>query len=130
MQDIKDIIKACDVAIKQEAFDTLMTHYTDDAVLVVKADRVARGKAEIKAAFIQIAAYFDNSLTPTQGDMVFLEAGDTVLVLSHTFLASDKDEQTYAMDRRATYVFTRGAQGQWLCAIDNSYGTDLIGMTC
>ena len=130
MQDIKDIIKACDVAIKQEAFDTLMAHYTDDAVLVVKADRVARGKAEIKAAFIQIAAYFDNSLTPTQGDMVFLEAGDTVLVLSHTFLASDKDEQTYAMDRRATYVFTRGAQGQWLCAIDNSYGTDLIGMTC
>lgn len=129
MQAIKDIITACDLAIKNEDFDGLMAHYTDDAVLVVKADMMAHGKDQIKAAFIKIAAYFRNSLTPTQGEMVFLEAGDTVLVLSQTFLASAKDEQAYSMDRRATYVFKRGAQEQWLCAIDNSYGTDLIGMS-
>lgn len=28
--------------------------------------------------------------------------------------------------RRATYVFKKNAQGEWLCAVDNSYGTDLI----
>lgn len=129
MQAIRDLIKACDEAIRREDFDGLMAHYTDDAVLVVKGDMIARGKDEIKAAFIKIAAYFQNSLTPTQGEMVFLEAGDTVLVLSQTFLASEKDEQAYSMDRRATYVFTRSADGRWLCAIDNSYGTDLIGMS-
>jgi ketosteroid isomerase-like protein len=29
--------------------------------------------------------------------------------------------------RRATYVFRRSNSGKWLCAIDNSYGTDLLG---
>lgn len=28
--------------------------------------------------------------------------------------------------RRATYIFKKNPQGEWLCAIDNSYGTDLI----
>jgi ketosteroid isomerase-like protein len=30
------------------------------------------------------------------------------------------------MDRKATYVFKKNLQGDWLCAIDNSYGTELI----
>jgi len=30
------------------------------------------------------------------------------------------------MTRRATYVFKKSAGGKWLCAIDNSYGTDLL----
>ena len=29
--------------------------------------------------------------------------------------------------RRATFVFRKDADGRWLCVIDNSYGTDLIG---
>ncbi|MBP6861589.1 MAG: SgcJ/EcaC family oxidoreductase [Neisseriaceae bacterium] len=128
MQEIRGLITACDEAIRREDFDGLMAHYTEDAVLVVKGDMIARGQAEIKAAFIKIAAYFQNSLTPTQGEMVFLAAGNTVLVLSQTFLASAKDEQTYSMDRCATYVFRREADGHWRCAIDHSYGTDLIGM--
>jgi ketosteroid isomerase-like protein len=58
--------------------------------------------------------------------MIVLEAGDTALVLSQTFLEADKNDSEFSMDRRATYVFKKTPQGQWLCAIDNSYGTDLI----
>ena len=29
--------------------------------------------------------------------------------------------------RRATYVFRAEPNGEWLCVIDNSYGTDLLG---
>lgn len=125
--ELKEIIKKCDLAIKQEDFDTLMNYYTDDAILVVKPGMIARGKDEIKKAFIAIAKYFNNSLTPTQGDMIFLEAGDTVLVLSQTFLAADINASEFSMERKATYVFKKNPQGEWLCAIDNSYGTDLIG---
>lgn len=57
-----------------------------------------------------------------------MEAGDTVLVLSQILLDSDKKFSEYAMERRATYVFKKNAQGEWLCVIDNSYGTDLIGV--
>lgn len=124
--EIKDLIAQADKAIKEERFDDLMDFYTDDAVLVVKPGLEARGKEAIKNAFIKIAEYFKNSVVPTQGKMVMLEAGDTVLVLSQTLLdAENKDTSDYSMDRRATYVY-RNVSGKWLCAIDNSYGTTLL----
>jgi len=103
-----------------------MNYYSDDAILVVKPGMLAKGKEEIKKAFIAIAKYFNNSLQPTQGEMMILETGDTALVISQTLLDADKQDSEYSMDRRATYVFKKNAQGQWLCAIDNSYGTDLL----
>lgn len=124
--ELKELIKRCDLAIKQEDFDTLMNYYTDDAILVVKPGMIARGKVEIKKAFLAIAKYFNNSIAPTQGEMIILEAGDTALVLSQTLLNADKEDSEYSMDRRATYVFKKNSLGEWLCAIDNSYGTDLI----
>ncbi|AGK53564.1 YybH family protein [Bacillus sp. 1NLA3E] len=124
--ELKEVIKKCDHAIKQEDFDSLMNYYTDDAILVVKPGMIARGKEEIKKAFIAIAKYFNNSLAPTQGEMIILEAGETALVISQTLLDANKQESAYSMDRRATYVFKKNSQGEWLCEIDNSYGTDLI----
>lgn len=125
-EEIKKLIAAADKAIKEERFDDLMEYYTDDAVLVVKPGMEAHGKAAIKEAFIKIAAYFDNSVVSTQGNMLMLEAGDTVLVLSQTLLDADNRESSeYSMDRRATYVYRKVA-GKWLCAIDNSYGTTLL----
>ncbi len=124
--EIKDLIAQADKAIKEERFDDLMEFYTDDAVLVVKPGLEAKGKEAIKKAFIKIAEYFKNSVVPTQGNMLMLEAGDTVLVLSQTLLdAENKDTSDYSMDRRATYVY-RNVNGKWLCAIDNSYGTTLL----
>jgi uncharacterized protein (TIGR02246 family) len=124
--EIKDLIKRCDLAIRQENFDTLMDYYTDDAILVVKPGLIAHGKRKIREAFIAIAKYFNNSLVPTQGEMIILETGDTALVISQSLLAADKTDSEYTMDRRATYVFKKDSHGKWLCAIDNSYGTDLI----
>ncbi|WP_286228377.1 YybH family protein [Neobacillus mesonae] len=124
--ELKNFIKKCDLAIKQEDFDTLMNYYTEDAILVVKPGMIARGREDIKKAFIAIAKYFNNSLVPTQGEMIILEAGDTALVISQTLLDADKNDYEYSMDRKATYVFKKNSQGEWLCAIDNSYGTELI----
>lgn len=125
-EDIKQLIAQADRAIKDEDFDRLMEFYTEDAVLVVKPEMFALGKAEIKKAFIAIAKYFKNSIVPEQGKMIMLEAGDTVLVMSQTILSADNmEESEFAMERRATYVY-RKVDGKWLCAIDNSYGTTLL----
>ena len=125
-QTILELIHKADVAIKEERFDDLMNFYTDDAMLVVKPGLEVHGKENIKEALKKIAAYFQNSVVPTQGKMMMLEAGDTVLVLSQTLLDADnKDESEFAMERRATYVY-RYVNGSWLCAIDNSYGTTLL----
>ena len=126
MEVIKELIKQADLAIKNEDFDHLMDFYSDDAILVVRPGKIARGKKEIKEAFIKIAKYFDNSIVPTQGKMKFLEAGDTVLVISQTLLdANNAQESEYSMERRATYVY-RLIDGKWLCVIDNSYGTTIL----
>ena len=124
--ELQEIIKKCDLAIKSEDFDALMNYYAEDAILVVKPGMVARGKEEIKIAFVAIAKYFNNSIVPTQGEMIILEAGDTALVISETLLTADKNDSEFSMDRGATYVFKKNPQGEWLCVIDNSYGTDLI----
>lgn len=124
--ELKELIKECDIAIKQEDFDTLMDYYTDDAILVVKPGMIAQSKEEIKKAFIRIAKYFNNTIVPTQGEMIILEAGDTALVISQTLLEANKKDNEYSMDRRATYVFKKNSKGKWLCAIDNSYGTELL----
>lgn len=126
MEVIKELIKQADLAIKNEDFDHLMDFYSDDAILVVRPGKIARGKKEIKEAFIKIAKYFDNSIVPTLGKMEFLEAGDTVLVISQTLLdANNAQESEYSMERRATYVY-RLIDGKWLCVIDNSYGTTIL----
>lgn len=125
-ETIKELINQADTAIREERFDDLMNFYTEDAVLVIKPGKEAHGKKQIKEAFIKIAEYFKNSIVPTQGKMIMLETGDTVLVISQTFLdAENRDTVNYSMDRSATYVY-RKVNGKWLCAIDNSYGTTLI----
>lgn len=126
MEVIKELIRQADIAIKNEDFDHLMDFYSEDAILVVRPGKIARGKQEIKEAFIKIAKYFDNSIVPTQGKIEFLKAGDTVLVISQTLLeANNADSSEYSMDRRATYVY-RLINDQWLCVIDNSYGTTIL----
>ena len=125
-EEIKKLIDEADKAIREERFDDLKNFYTDDAVLVVRPGLEVKGKEAIKNAFIKIAEYFKNSIVPTQGKMMMIEAGDTVLVLSQTLLdAENKETSEYSMDRRATYVY-RNIDGKWLCAVDNSYGTTLL----
>ncbi|QQX87668.1 SgcJ/EcaC family oxidoreductase [Cupriavidus necator] len=126
--ELTQIIKAADAAITAEDLDTLMAIYADDAMLVVKPGMVARGKEQIRRAFVAIAEHFNHSMNVSQGETLVLENGDTALVIMETVLNSlDAAGAAVATTRRATYVFRKGAEGNWLCAIDNSYGTDLLG---
>lgn len=125
-QELKQIIEACDRAITSEDFDTLMTYYAEDATLVVKPGMNAHGKDQIRRAFVAIADYFKHSMVVKQGAMTVVEGGDTALVLMQTMLHTRDDEgEPVVTERRATYVF-RYTGGNWLCVVDNSYGTDLI----
>jgi uncharacterized protein (TIGR02246 family) len=124
---LKQLIEAADRAITAEDFDAVADFYADDAVLVVKPGLNARGKDQIRRAFIAIAAHFGHSLEVEQGDMVVLEGGETALVVMETVLRFvGKDGARTSAMRKATYVFRRSEDGRWLCVIDNSYGTDLL----
>lgn len=116
-------IEKADNAIIAEDFDTLMDIYTEDAVLVVQPGKHAVGKAQIRTAFEAIAVYFKNGLQVKQQGMAVLESGNTALVLAHTSVQAPNYPEHI---RKATYVFTKNAEGVWLCSIDNSYGHDII----
>ena len=126
---LKTLIETADRAITAEDFDAVTEFYADDATLVVRPGLEVRGKSAIRRAFEAIAAHFGHSLKISQGEMVVLEGADAALVLMESILdAVDKAGADVAIVRRSTYVFRRGDDGRWLCAIDNSYGTDLLSV--
>lgn len=120
---IELLICKADTAINQEDFDTLIDIYADDAVLVIQPGMNAVGKKQIRRAFEAIASKFEHTLDVKQAGMQVLETGDTALVLAKT-LISAKDHPI--VERKATYVFTKTSNNNWVCAIDNSYGHELL----
>ncbi|ROS24811.1 YybH family protein [Raoultella terrigena] len=124
---LKAAIEACDRAISQEDYATLMAYYAEDAVLVVKPGMVVRGKENIRKAFVAIADYFQHRLVVTQGKMEIIEGAGNALVIMETRLDIPTAEGgSTQVTRRATYVFQL-QDDRWLCSVDNSYGTDLLG---
>ena len=120
---VETLIGQADAAINREDFDALMRIYAEAAVLVVKPGLEARGRAQIRRAFEAIADHFGHSLAVEQAGLTILEAGDTALVLARTVVSATTLPPTV---RNATYVFRRDPAAGWLCAIDNSYGHDLL----
>lgn len=116
-------IERADRAIIEEDFDTLMSIYSNDAVLVIEPGKTAQGKEAIRKAFERIAVFFKNGLHVTQNGMKVLQSGNTALVLENTVITAPNAPQT---ERKATYVFNKHANGAWLCSIDNSYGHEII----
>jgi uncharacterized protein (TIGR02246 family) len=124
---LKQVVEAADRAITAEDFDALIEFYADNATLVVKPGLNAVGKEQIRQAFVAIADYFNHSLVVKQGKMVVIEGGDIALVLMESIIeAIGTDGSATSETRQGTYVFRKSAVGRWLCAIDNSYGTDLL----
>jgi uncharacterized protein (TIGR02246 family) len=124
---LKQEIAKADRAIDERDFDTVAECYTEDAVLVVKPGMLVQGRPAIKEAHKKISDYFNNSLNVSQGEMVIIEAGDIALVLSKTYIESpEKLDSEYSTERDAIYIYKKTVDGKWLCAIDNSYGVELL----
>lgn len=123
MHPIALLIERADKAINEEDFDTVVELYAEDAVLVIKPGKTAVGKAQIRSAMEAIAAHFDRSLDVRQDGMVILETGDTALVLARTLVSA---RNFPVIERKATYVFKKGPGDRWVCAIDNSYGHEVL----
>jgi uncharacterized protein (TIGR02246 family) len=124
---IRQIIESCDKAISAKDFDSLMAYYAEDAALVVKPGMIAKGKENIRKAFIAISDYFQDKLVVEQGEMQVIEGSGNALVIMETVLRFPDDKGgTVETTRRATYVFRQESDGRWLCTVDNSYGTSLL----
>jgi uncharacterized protein (TIGR02246 family) len=120
---IEELIAMADAAIVREDFDAVLEVYTDDALLVVEPGTTVTGKEAIRKAFQRIAAFCEHGLQLRQAGMVVLETADTALVLAKTVVSAPN---LPTVTRDATYVFRKDPEGRWRCAIDNSYGHELL----
>lgn len=120
---LEELIASADAAIVREDFDAVLDFYADDALLVVKPGMNVTGKPSIRKAFERIAEFFGHGLQIQQPEVVVLESGDTALVLAKATVSAPNQP---AVTRNATYVFRKDAGGRWRCAIDNSYGHELL----
>jgi len=124
---IKQEILAADQAINRKDFDALINFYTADAALVIRPGLLAYGHSGIVEAHKRISSYFNDSLEVSQGEMVIIETGNIALVLAQTLIKSpEKLDSDYSTKREAIYVYVKNEHGKWQCAIDNSYGTELL----
>lgn len=124
---IEKVIAAADKAINRMDFDTVATYYTDDAVLIVRPGEQVQGRPAIRDAFKRISRYFNDGVSVSQGEMQVIETLDTALVLSKTYVHSaEKTTSQHPAEREATYIFRKEQDGCWRCAIDNSYGNQLL----
>ncbi|HBC58069.1 MAG TPA: DUF4440 domain-containing protein [Gammaproteobacteria bacterium] len=125
--ELKQEILAADSAINRKDFDAVSKFYTQDATLVMRPGLLVSGRHHIREAHRRISDYFNGSLDVSQGEMLIIEAGDIALVIAETFVKSPgKPDSEYPAERNAIYVYVKDDQGKWLCAIDNSYGVELL----
>ena len=120
-QTLQNLVGRADALINAGQFDALMDFYCDDATLVVKPGLNACGRRR-SARRSTPSPNFEHSLRVRQHDLRVIEAGDTALVMAEAVIESKAGR----LQRRATYVFRQEADGRWRCAVDNSYGTDLL----
>jgi len=112
-------------AINNGDATTAVAQYEPEGILVVEPGKVARGSEQIREAMIGFTA-----LKPTlqsEKDMI-LVAGDTALLLSNWSLNGTGPEgEAIQMGGKSTDILRRQAGGNWLIAIDNPWGVDLLG---
>ena len=118
---VRNLIKA----INNGDAATAAAQYEPEAILVVEPGKIARGSEQIREAMIGFTA-----LKPTlqsEKDEI-LVAGDTALLLSNWSLNGTGPEgEAIQMGGKSTDILRRQSGGNWLIAIDNPWGVDLLG---
>ena len=99
--------------------------YEKDGVFVAEPGVIARGPEQIKAAYEGFAAL---KPTMTAKSNNTIEGGDIAInYCAWTLTGVDPEGNSVVMEGLSTDVLRRQTDGTWLIAIDNPYGTDIIG---
>ena len=125
MSTAADTVKKLTEAISRRDLDAAVALYEPTALLVVQPGNVARGSAEIRAA---LAGFI--GLKPTlraEAERV-LEAGAIALYVGRwTLRGTDPAGQPVEMGGESSDILRRQPDGTWLIAIDNPWGTKILG---
>ena len=120
-----DTVESLTEAINQGDLDKALSFYEPDAVLIAQPGTIARGRDAIRTA---LAGFI--SLKPSLKGQAhqIVEAGNTALYCSRwTLVGTSPDGKRVEMGGTSSDVLRRQSDGRWLVAVDNPWGTSIVG---
>ena len=112
-------------AINQGDLEAALALYEPNAVLVAQPGTLARGSMELRTPLGQFIQLKPTLRTQTQS---VVEVDDVALYVGRwTLHGVDPSGQGIAMGGESSDILRRHHDGRWLIAIDNPWGTQILG---
>lgn len=119
-----DTIKNLFEAINKGELDTALSPYEPRAVFVVQPGKIERRRDAIRAALEEFISLKPSLKEATQ----LVEAEDIALYCSKwTLVGTSPDGKRVKMNGISSDVLRRQTDGRWLVAVDNPWGTSIVG---
>jgi len=119
-----DAVSNLVIAINGGNVDAAVACYEPEAILVPQPGTVARGTKELRNS---LAGFIALKPTLTMEKQQVLGAGELALYVSRwTLRGTDPKGQEVRMNGSSSDILRRQPDGNWLIAVDNPWGTDLL----
>ena len=133
---ISHVLQQLHDAVNRGDQDALSQCYASDATVVAtpmssSTQNQAAEEHATQRDCVDALLKFQKKFMPdhfvTTGDERVIQAGDVALVVAKLYLVPKATPNALPCEgKRAVYVLQKGANGEWLCVIDNFFGTDLL----
>jgi uncharacterized protein (TIGR02246 family) len=119
-----DTIKKLREAMNKGDVETALSCYQDQAVLIAQPGNIARGRDAIRTV---LEGFVSLKLSLRGEAHELVEAGDVALYCSRWMLVGTSPEDKHVeMTGISSDVLRRQNDGQWLIAVDNPSGTNIV----
>ena len=121
-----ETVELLDEAFNRSDIEAVVNFYEEDAVMVAEPNRLATGKAEIRATYEWIFANIKG--TATQAKTHVIETDDIPLFTSQwNFSGTMLNGDSVSRDSYASVILRRQTDGSWRIVVDNSWGPAVLG---
>jgi ketosteroid isomerase-like protein len=121
----EDVVQAFFSAFNRGDLEALMSLYEAQPSMVVEPGRIVEGQAAVREAFLGFLA-LKPTLTPEKKKIIV--ANDLALSVAKWSLKGiDPDGLPLRIEGTTSDVLRKQPDGRWLFAIDNPWGTDILG---
>ena len=121
-----ETVELLDEAFNRSDIEAVLDFYEEDAVIVAEPNRLATGKAEIRATYEWIFANIKG--TATQAKTHVIETGDIALFTSKwSYTGTSGDGTPVSRESYASVILRKQTDGRWRIVVDNSWGPAVLG---
>ncbi len=121
-----ETVATIDEAFNRGDIEAVLDCYEDDAVMVVEPNRLATGRAEIRATYEWISANIKGIATQEKTHVI--ETGDIALFTSKwNFIGTMLNGDSASRESYASVVLRRQTDGRWRIVVDNGWGYAVLG---